>query len=169
MASFLLIGIWGIFAFIIIDSYGSSKVRHRAKQMAKSLFGFGTCTRIRVKGHFIPLKGGKIPIEGKLYVQHAANKYVFYADLTHGILFSSFQKAVSGPFQPDFFPRLLLSEGGGEQTAKYQNSHEDGEIFQWRELENETIPRWISHSFQSLGKVNLEVTFYCHDDAFFWW
>jgi len=185
MILFIFILFWSIIGFIVVETLGSNKVRNQAKQLSKSLFKDGDCTRIRVKGHFITLKGRKIPLEGKIYLNPATKKYTFYADLTYGLfyaekwlfthdrreiyLFSSIRKTLSGPFQTDFFPDLLTLKKEGAQAISFKNDREEGGIIQWRELENEIIPRWITHSFGNLGTVNLEITFFTNEDTFLWW
>jgi hypothetical protein len=185
MILFILILFWSIIGFIVFETLCSNKVRNQAKQLAKSLFKDGNCTRIRVKGHFITLKGRKIPLEGKIYLNPATKKYIFYADLTYGLfyaekwlfthdrrdiyLLSIFRKTLSRPFQTDFLPYLLTLKKEGEQAISFKNDREEGGIIQWRELENEIIPRWITHSYANLGTVNLEITFFTNEDTFLWW
>ncbi|MEY4260519.1 MAG: hypothetical protein RL656_1492, partial [Bacteroidota bacterium] len=51
----------------------------------------------------------------------------------------------------------------------YKNEKEEGSVITWREMEDQTIPRWISHSFSSLGIVNMEITLYAEESSFLWW
>jgi hypothetical protein len=139
---------------------------------------------MRVKGHLVSKKGRKTPLEGKIYVNPDTKQYIFYADLTYQIIyaekwlftdktrsnyrFSSFRKVVPGPFSIDFFPNLF-SKKGVNTPIVYKNEKEEGSVITWREMEYETIPRWISHSFSSLGIVNMEITLYAEESSFLWW
>ncbi|GDX44942.1 hypothetical protein LBMAG24_02690 [Bacteroidota bacterium] len=176
--------LWILFFFILLDSLGANSLRKQAISIAKTLYVDGPCLRIRVKGHFVSKKGQKTPLEGKLYINTDTKQYIFYADLTYQIIyaekwlfthntrsiyrFSSFRKVVPGPFSIDFFP-YLFSKKGINAPLLYKNEKEEGRVITWRELENETIPRWISHSFSSLGLVNMEITLYAEDSSFLWW
>ena len=180
-----LILFWFVIGYILLETLGSKNVRNRAKQLAKSLFQNGECIRIRVKGHHISKKGKKTPLEGKIYLHPETKKYLFYADLTYGLFydekwlftqdqrniyfFSSIRKPIAGPFQPDFLPDLLTLKKEGEATTAFKNEIEEGGIIQWRELENEVIPRWITHSFGHRGALNIEITFFMNEQDFFWW
>lgn len=185
MILIIFVSFWAIVGYIVVETLGSNKVRNQAKNLAKSLFKDGDCTRIRVKGHFITKKGRQIPLEGKIYINPATKKYVFYADLTYGLfydkkwlftherrdiyLLSSIRISHSGPFQVDFLPNLFTVKKEEWKTNSFKNEKEEGGIIQWRELENEIIPRWIAHSFGNLGTVNLEITFFTSENTFFWW
>jgi hypothetical protein len=184
MLFFIPLFFWLITAVIVLDFLGAQRVRKQAQQFAGKLYAAGPCTRIRVKGYLVENKGRKIPVEGKIYINYKTGNYIFYADLTYQLLyaekwlftheqrnlykFSTFRQTLPGPFQPDFLPQLFLSKGsnGGE---KHFNAWEEGEVKHWRELEDETIPRWISHSLHSLGVANLEITFFANESNFLWW
>jgi hypothetical protein len=75
---------------------------------------------------------------------------------------------VTGPFSMDFFS-YLFSKKEINKLIDYKNEKEEGSVIAWRELENETIPRWISHSFSSLGIVNMEITLFSKESTFLWW
>ena len=176
--------LWIVFIFILLDSLGANNVRKQAVSIAKTLYVDGPCLRIRVKGHLVSKKGRKTPLEGKLYINPDTKQYIFYADLTYQIIyaekwlftdntrsiyrFSSFRKVVSGPFSIDFFP-YLFSKKEINTPIVYKNEKEEGSVINWREMEDETIPRWISHSFSSLGIVNMEITLYAEESSFLWW
>lgn len=176
--------LWIVFIIILLDSLGSNSVRKQAISKAKALYDDGRCLRVRVKGHLVSRKGRKTPLEGKVYINPDTKQYVFYADLTYQIIyaekwlfthntralyrFSTFRKVVPGPFSIDFFPYLFTKKEGNASIA-YQNEKEGGSVVTWRELEIETIPRWISHSFSSLGMVNMEITLYSEEASFLWW
>jgi len=152
--------------------------------LAKALYVDGPCFRIRVKGHLVSKKGRKTPLEGKIYINPDTKQYIFYADLTYQIIyaekwifthntrsiyrFSSFRKVIPGPFSIDFFPNLF-SKKEINTPIVYKNEKEEGSVIAWREIENETIPRWISHSFSSLGIVNMEITLFSEESSFLWW
>ena len=176
--------LWIVFIFILLDSLGANSVRKQAISIAKTLYANGPCLRIRVKGHLVSKKGRKTPLEGKIYINPDTKQYIFYADLTYQIIyaekwlftdktrsnyrFSSFRKVVPGPFSIDFFPNLF-SKKGVNTPIVYKNEKEEGSVITWREMEYETIPRWISHSFSSLGIVNMEITLYAEESSFLWW
>ena len=176
--------LWIVFIFILLDSLGANKVRKQAVSIAKTLYVDGTCLRIRVKGHLVSKKGRKTPLEGKIYINPDTKQYIFYADLTYQMIyaekwlftdntrsiyrFSSFRKVVSGPFSIDFFPDVF-SKKEINTPIVYKNEKEEGSVITWREMEDETIPRWISHSFSSLGIVNMEITLYAEESSFLWW
>lgn len=175
---------WIVLIFILLDTLGANKVRKQAISLAKVLFVEGPCLRMRVKGHLVSKKGRKTPLEGKIYINPDTKQYVFYADLTYQIIyaekwlfthhtrgiyrFSSFRQVVPGPFPTDFFP-YLCSKKEVDTPVAYKNEKEEGSVVNWRELENETIPRWISHSFSSLGIVNMEITLFAEESSFLWW
>jgi hypothetical protein len=176
--------LWIVFIFILMDSLGANNVRKQAISIAKTLYVNGPCLRIRVKGHLVSKKGQKTPLEGKIYINPDTKQYIFYADLTYQIIyaekwlftdntrsiyrFSSFRKVVPGPFSIDFFPNLF-SKKAVNTPIVYKNEKEEGSVITWREMEEETIPRWISHSFSSLGIVNMEITLYAEESSFLWW
>lgn len=184
MLFFIPVLCWFITAFIVLDFLGANRVRKKAQQFAKMLYEDGPCTRIRVKGYLADKKGQKIPLEGKIYVNQKTRKYIFYADLTYQLLYaekwffthkcrylyklSNFRKLVTGPFEPDFFPDLFSGKGEIARN-KYHNDREKGGVINWRELENEIIPRWINHSFLPLGEINLEIIFLANESDFHWW
>ncbi len=68
----------------------------------------------------------------------------------------------------DFFS-YLFSKKEINTPIDYKNEKEEGSVIAWRELENEAIPRWISHSFSSLGIVNMEITLFSEESSFLWW
>jgi hypothetical protein len=176
--------LWIVFIFILLDSLGANNVRKQAVSIAKTLYVDGACLRIRVKGHLVSKKGRKTPLEGKIYINPDTKQYIFYADLTYQIIyaekwlftdktrsiyrFSSFRKVIPGPFSIDFFPNLF-SKKAVNTPIVYKNEKEEGSVITWREMEDETIPRWISHSFSSLGIVNMEITLYAEESSFLWW
>ncbi|MEY4047750.1 MAG: hypothetical protein RL284_1301 [Bacteroidota bacterium] len=176
--------LWIIFIFILLDSLGANSVRKQAVSLSKALYIDGSCLRMRVKGHLVSKKGRKTPLEGKIYINPDTKQYIFYADLTYQIIyaekwlftdktrsnyrFSSFRKVVPGPFSIDFFPNLF-SKKGVNTPIVYKNEKEEGSVITWREMEDQTIPRWISHSFSSLGIVNMEITLYAEESSFLWW
>lgn len=176
--------LWIVFFFILLDTLGANKVRKQVISLAKTLYLEGPCLRMRVKGHFVSKKGRKTPLEGKIYINPYTNQYVFYADLTYQIIyaekwlfthrersiyrFSSFKQVIPGPFPTDFFS-YLFSKKEVDTPVVYKNEKEEGSVVTWRELENETIPRWISHSFSSLGIVNMEITLFSEESSFLWW
>ena len=176
--------LWIVFIFILLDSLGANKVRKQAVSIAKTLYVDGPCLRIRVKGHLVSKKGRKTPLEGKIYINPDTKQYIFYADLTYQIIyaekwlftdntrsiyrFSSFRKVVSGPFSIDFFLDVF-SKKEINTPIVYKNEKEEGSVITWREMEDDTIPRWISHSFSSLGIVNMEITLYAEESSFLWW
>jgi hypothetical protein len=176
--------LWIVFSFILLDSLGANNLRKQAISLAKALYVEGPCLRMRVKGHLVSKKGQKTPLEGKIYINPDTKHYIFYADLTYQIIyaekwlftphtrsiyrFSSFRKVVPGPFPTDFFPYLFSKKDVNAPIA-YKNEKEEGSVIAWRELENETIPRWISHSFSSLGMVNMEITLFSEESSFLWW
>jgi hypothetical protein len=184
MALYITSLLWFVFIFLLLDSLGANNVRKQAISLAKSLYVDGPCLRIRVKGHLVSKKGRKTPLEGKIYINPDTKQYVFYADLTYQIIyaekwlfthntrniyrFSSFRKVVTGPFSMDFFS-YLFSKKEINTLIDYKNEKEEGSVIAWRELENETIPRWISHSFSSLGIVNMEITLFSEESTFLWW
>lgn len=176
--------LWILFFFILLDSFGANNVRKQAVSIAKTLYVDGPCLRLRVKGHLVSKTGRKTPLEGKIYINPGTKQYIFYADLTYQIIyaekwlfthngrelyrFSSFRKIISGPFKIDFFP-YLFSKKEINTPLLYKNEKEEGSVITWREMEYETIPRWISHSFSSLGIVNMEITLYAEESSFLWW
>lgn len=176
--------LWIVFIIILLDSLGANSVRKQAISKAKALYDEGPCLRMRVKGHLVSKKGRKTPLEGKIYINPDTKQYIFYADLTYQIIyaekwlfthntralyrFSTFRQVVPGPFSKDFFSHLFSKKESNAPIA-YQNEKEEGQIITWRELENETIPRWISHSFSSLGLVNMEITLFSEESSFLWW
>jgi len=176
--------LWIVFFIILLDSLGANNVRKRAVSLAKALYVDSPCLRIRVKGHLISKKGRITPLEGKIYINPDNKQYIFYADLTYHMIyaekwlftdntrslyrFSTFRQVIPGPFSMDFFPFLFTKKADNASIA-YRNEKEDGSIITWRELENESIPRWISHSFSSLGIVNMEITLFSEDSSFLWW
>ena len=176
--------LWILFFFILLDSFGANNVRKQAVSIAKTLYVDGPCLRLRVKGHLVSKTGRKTPLEGKIYINPGTKQYIFYADLTYQIIyaekwlfthngrelyrFSSFRKIISGPFKIDFFPDLF-SKKEINTPLLYKNEKEEGSVITWREMEYETIPRWISHSFSSLGIVNMEITLYAEESSFLWW
>jgi hypothetical protein len=176
--------LWILLIFILLDSLGANNVRKQAISLAKALYVDGPCLRIRVKGHLVSKKGRKTPLEGKIYINPETNQYIFYADLTYQMIyaekwlfthntralyrFSTFRQVVPGPFPTDFFPYLFSKKEVNAGMA-YKNEKEEGSVITWREMEDETIPRWISHSFSSLGIVNMEITLYAEESSFLWW
>ena len=176
--------LWIIFIIILLDSLGANNVRKRAISFAKALYVDGPCLRMRVKGHLVSKKGRITPLEGKIYINPVTKQYIFYADLTYQMIYaekwlfthntralyrlSTFRQVVPGPFSLDFFP-YLFSKKVDNASIAYQNEKEDGSVVTWREMEDETIPRWISHSFSSLGMVNMEITLYAEESSFLWW
>jgi len=176
--------LWIVFIVILLDSLGANSVRKRAISLAKALYVAGPCLRMRVKGHLVSKKGRKTPLEGKIYINPDTKQYIFFADLTYQIIyaekwlfthnartlyrFSTFRQVIPGPFPMDFFP-YLFSKKVDNASIAYRNEKEEGSVVTWRELENETIPRWISHSFSSLGIVNMEITLFSEESSFLWW
>jgi hypothetical protein len=176
--------LWIIFIIILLDSLGANSVRKRAISLAKALYVDGPCLRMRVKGHIVSKKGRITPLEGKIYINPVTKQYIFYADLTYQMIYaekwlfthntralyrlSSFRQVVPGPFSLDFFP-YLFSKKAVNTPIVYKNEKEEGSVIAWREMEDETIPRWISHSFSSLGIVNMEITLYAEESSFLWW
>jgi hypothetical protein len=176
--------LWIIFIIILLDSLGANNVRKRAISLAKALYVDGPCLRMRVKGHIVSKKGRITPLEGKIYINPVTKQYIFYADLTYQMIYaekwlfthntralyrlSTFRQVVPGPFSIDFFPNLF-SKKAVNTPIVYKNEKEEGSVIAWREMEDETIPRWISHSFSSLGIVNMEITLYAEESSFLWW